>query len=431
MARPPSHLDAALTQLTGSLAQVQGKPVDPVTAPWPEVEAGVIKLLRGPYLPDRPEHQLVALGLAAAFGQRLAASDKAFWFPMREAPEGAMLGFPEALLMLSPFSSVTDALARAQLARLDDVAKDVRRALAEARFAPGAGAPVRLSPADYARLFDPSFLQFLALDKRRMEELWAARPDKLARDLREALGRAGTRLAPESRTQLEQQLVGALHRLDAGKALGEHLEQAPRLAELLVDLFTSTHRTGSAPDEFWEDAVFPLLFIGVPDGFPPLDAEEVRAAQQGADPLLLFLDTVPYRQPAPEDAVLGVFDVGKVGLVHQGLGRSGVPRLLTVDGSSLGPLLASFDARAMAGALTRFTGYLSEKAGKPVQASAPGKQMEDAALALLGEFKTLLASAGSGAVLAMRRLTEAEALSDGALAPVRQALQGPRIILAP
>jgi hypothetical protein len=431
MARPPSHLDAALTQLATSLAQVEGKPVDPLTAPWSEVEAGVIKLLRGAYLPDRPEHQLVALGLAAAFGQRLATSDKAFWFPMREAPEGAMLGFPEAMLMLSPFTSVTDALARAQLAKLDDVLKDVRRALAEARFAPSAGAPVRLSPQDYARLFDPSFLQFLLLEKRRLEELWAARPDKLARDLREALGRAGTRLAPESRTQLEQQLVGSLGRLDAARPFGEQLEQAPRLAELLVDLFASTHRTGSAPDEFWEDAVFPLLFIGVPDSFPPLDAEEVRAAQQGADPLLLFLDTVPYKHTAPEDAVLGVFDVGQVGLVHPSLGRTGVPRLLTVNGEALGKLLQSFDARAVANALSRFSSYLSEKAGKPVQASAPGKQMEEAAVALLGEFKTLLAGPGSAAALAMRRLTEAEALSDAALSPVRQALQGPRIILAP
>ncbi len=432
MARPPSHLDAALAQLAASLAQVEGKPVDPLQAPWPEVESGVIKLLQGPYLPDRPEHQLVALGLAAAFGQRLADSDKAFWFPMRESPEGAMVGFPEALLMLSPFTAVTDALRRAQLGRLDDVAKDVRRALAEARFAPTSGAPVRLSPADYARLFDPSFLQFLSLDKRRLDELWAARPDTLARDLREALGRAGGRLAPESRTQLEQQLVGALGRLEPAKPLGEQLEQAPRLGELLVDLFAATHRTGSAPDEFWEDAVFPLLFIGVPDSFPPLDAEEVRAAQQGADPLLLFLDTVPYRQPAPpEDGVLGVFEVDQVGLAHPGLGRTGMPRLLTVPAATLRRLLPSFDVRAMADALARFTTYLSEKAGKPVQASAPGKQMEEAALALLGELKTLVTSAAGDSTLAMRRLTEAEALSDGALGAVRQGLQGPRIILAP
>ncbi len=129
--------------------------------------------------------------------------------------------------------------------------------------------------------------------------------------------------------------------------------------------------------------------------------------------------------------MLGVFEVTQVGLVHPSLGRTGVPRLLSVNAEALGRLLQGFDARAVAAAVTRFSAYLSEKAGKPVVASAPGKQMEDAALALLGEFKTLLAASGTGSTVAMRRLTEAEALSDVSLAPVRQALQGPRIILAP
>jgi len=432
MARPPSHLDAALEQLTASLAQVEGHAVDPLVAPWPEVEAGVIKLLRGAYLPDRPEHQLLALGLAAAFGQRLVESDGAFWFPMRESPEGVMLGFPQALLLLSPFASVSDALRRAQLARLDDVARDVRRTLGEARFAPAGGTPLRLGPQDYARLFDPAFLQFVCLERRRMDELWAARPDALSRDLRDALSRVGSRIAAESRTQLEQQLIGSLARLDPVRPLGEQVAAAPRLAELLVDLFAATQRTGSAPDEFWEDAALPLLFIGVPEAFPPLDPEEVRAAQQGADPLLLFLDVVPYRQAAPEDALLGVFSVEEVAPLHPGLVRGGVPRLLSAPAAPLERLLAGFDPRAVASALERFTTYLSEKAGKPVQPSAPGKQMQDAALQLLAELKATVAAAGAaGAVLVLRRLTEAEALSDSALGAVRQALQGPRIILTP
>ena len=41
-----------------------------------------------------------------------------------------MLGFPEAVLMLSPFTTVTDELSRGP-ARLDEVAKDVRHAPAE------------------------------------------------------------------------------------------------------------------------------------------------------------------------------------------------------------------------------------------------------------------------------------------------------------
>ena len=57
--------------------------------------------------------------------------------------------------------------------------------------------------------------------------------------------------------------------------------------------------------------------------------------------------------------------------------------------------------------------------------------MEDAALALLSELKGLFDGAPADAQLVMRRLTETEALSDPALVAVREAMQGPRIILTP
>ena len=43
----------------------------------------------------------------------------------------------------------------------------------------------------------------------------------------------------------------------------------------------------------------------------------------------------------------------------------------------------------------------------------------------------MLKAAPADAELVLRRLTETEALSDGALSAVREALQGPRIILTP
>ncbi|HET6984560.1 MAG TPA: hypothetical protein VFI53_20620, partial [Myxococcaceae bacterium] len=152
MASSAGHLDAATQQLAASLARVTGAPVDLKSAPWADIEKGVIRLLMGPFRPEQPEHQLVALGLAGAFADRLIEGDQAFWFPHREAPEGGMLGFPEAVLMLSPFQAVVEALARGKLERLDEVTADIRRALAQARFAPTGGAPVRLRPEDYTRL---------------------------------------------------------------------------------------------------------------------------------------------------------------------------------------------------------------------------------------------------------------------------------------
>ena len=343
-----------------------------------------------------------------------------------------MLGFPEAVLMLSPFQAVVEALSRGKLERLDEVTADIRRALAQARFTPASGAPVRLRPEDYARLFDPGFLQFLLVDGRRAKELWAAKPSVLSADLRSALGRVSIqRMSAESRAQFEQQIAGALARLDPARSFGDQVAQAPRLAELMLTLVAGTRQTGSAPDEFWEQAVLPLLFTGAPTTYPPLDAQDVEAAKQGVDPLALFLDVVPYTSPAPEDGLLGVFPMQEIDVPHPGLAQGGVPRLLRVPRAALQPKLAAYDARATRASIDGFTRYLSEHAGKPVASSASGKQMEDAALALLGELKLLLEGAPADSELVLRRLTETEALSDGALVAVREAMQGPRIILAP
>lgn len=432
MASSSGHLDAATRQLSAGLAKVEGRPIDVAKAPWAEIEQGVIKLLGGPFRPDRPEHQLVAFGLAGALAERLVESDHAFWFPHREAPEGAMLGFPEALLMLSPLQAVLDALARSKLESLDAVTADVRRALGEARFAPVAGGPVRLRPEDYARLFDPGFLQFMVVDARRARELWAAKPAAVSADVRSALARVSPqRMPPESRAQFEQQLTGSLARLDPARSIGDQVAQAPRLAELLVTLAAGTRQTGSAPDEFWTEGVLPLLFTGAPTTYPPLDPDDLEAARKGVDPLALYLDTVPYTTPAPEDGLLGVFPVKDVGVPHPGLAASGVPRLLTVPRAAIQPALDRFDPRASRASLEGFDRYLAEKAGQPVAATPQGQQMEDAALGLLGELKEMLKAAPADAELVLRRLTETEALSDGALTAVREALQGPRIILAP
>jgi hypothetical protein len=432
MASSAGHLDAATQQLAASLERVTGAPIDLKSAPWADIEKGVIRLLMGPFRPEQPEHQLVALGLAGVFADRLISSDQAFWFPHREAPEGGMLGFPEAVLMLSPFQAVMEALSRGKLERLDEVSADIRRALAQARFAPTGGAPVRLRPEDYARLFDPGFLQFIVLDPRRTKELWEAKPSVLASDVRAALGRVSPqRMSAESKAQFEQQIAGALARLDPPQSFGDQVLQAPRLAELMLTLVATSKQTGSAPDEFWEQAVFPLLFTGAPTTYPPLDPQDVEAAKQGVDPLALFLDVVPYSSPAPEDGLLGVFPMQEIDVPHPGLAQGGVPRLLRVPKETLQGKLAAYDLRATRGSLDGFVKYLSEKAGKPIAPSAPGKQMEDAALALLAELKGLLEGVPPDAQLVMRRLTETEALSDPALAAVREAMQGPRIILAP
>lgn len=431
----PQHVHQAQAQLAAALAQVEGKPVDLLQVPWADLEKSVAKLLGGSaFQVNAPQHQALALGIAGAFAARMAAEHQAFWFPNRDSPEGATLGFPEAIIMLSPFGAVMDAMQQGKLARLEDLAADIRRSLGQVRFGAGAnpgaalGQP-KLGPADYQRLFDPGFLQFVVLDPNKTKTVFETRPDALARDVKDALGRTQPPLPQEARQQFEGQIVMSLQRLEATKSLAEQVERAPRLAELMAHMVATVGGTGCAPEEFWHQIVLPLLFIGVPAQFPPLDEDEVEAFKEGAEPLALFVDVVPHAQPAPEEGLLGAFEMSEVGLAHPSMAKVGALRLIQIQAARLKPLLEQFEPDKTVDAVKRFTQYVSEKAGKATGEETPqGKEMLQAAMMLLTDLKRAVTTV-QGGQLCLRRLTEAEAASEQALALVRRAMQSGRIIL--
>lgn len=428
----PPHIEAAVDQLKQAINMVDKVEIDTLKTPWPDLEKSVVKLLKGPFRIDQPEHQVIAVGLAGIFAERLAQEHEAFWFPNRDSPEGASVGFPGALIMLSPFGAVVDSLSQANLSKLEELLKEVRRSLGQARFSPeaGLGGTPKLSPEDYQRLFDPSFIQFITLDPAKAKTAWESAPDKLVREIRDALSRA-TQMPAEAKQQFEGQILAALTRMDAQRPVIEQIERGPRVAELVGHLFGTVDGTGFAPEDFWGEIVLPLLFAGTPAQFPPIENDDVEAFTRGAEPLALFVDLVPYQTQAPEDGLLGAFPASGVQLPHPGFSKSATLRMIKLDREQVLKLVTAFDPAKTKDALARFTAYLEQKSGKPHPKGAAGMQMTDAALALLSDLKRAMeAAAKDKQDVCLRRVTEAEAASEGALNAVRQALRGPRIILA-
>jgi len=427
MAHPaPPHVQSAQAQVAAALQQVEGKPVDLLKAPWTEVEASVPKLLGGAFQVNNPNHQVLALGLAGAFAERLAGEHNAFWFLNRESPEGASVGFPDALMVVSPFNEVMNALAQGKLARLDEVAAGIRRRLGEVRFG-AAGGGQKLSPMDYQRLIDPGFMQFLVMDPAKVQKAFDSKPDALMREVRDALGR--TQLPPEVRQQFEGQVLSVLPQMDPNKSIADQVEMAPRIVELMGHLFGTVASTGAAQNEFWGQLILPLLFIGSPQSFPPVDEEEIEAFNQGAAPLELFVDVVPHSVQAPEEGLLGAFERSEVSPIHKAFERSRAPlHLLKLDTTRIKPLLERFDANQMIDAVRRFTKYMEEKAGKGAPPNPQNEEMLKAASVLLTDLKKVVTE-GKGE-LCLRQMTEGDAMSEQVMAVVRQALNAPRIILA-
>ena len=427
MAHPaPPHVQSAQAQVAAALQQISGKPVDLLKTPWSEVESALPNLLGGAFDPNNQNHQVLALGIGGALAERLAGDHGAFWFLNRESPEGASLGFPDALIVLSPFGEVMNSLIAGKLGRLDELAASVRGMLGKARFGGAAGAQ-KLSAADYQRLIDPGFMQFLVMDPAKTTKAFETTPDVLARDIRDALGRA--QLPKEVRQQFEGQVLTALQQMEPGKKLVEQVDTAPRIVELMGHLFGTQASTGAAQNEFWGHLILPMLFIGTPQDFPPVDEEEIQAFTQGVAPMELFVDVVPHSVQAPDEGLLGAFDRTEVSPLHASFERSRAPlHLLKLNVERLKPLLAKFDANLMVDTVRRFTKYMEEKAGKGAPPNPQNEEMLKAASVLLSDLKKLVTE-GKGEVC-LRQMTEGDAMSERDLAAVRTALQGPRIILS-
>lgn len=427
-ASAPPSVELAYQQLLQGFKAVGMADVDPVKAPWSELEKGIARLLGGALQMDRPDHQAVALGISAIFGKKLAEEDGGFWAQNRESPDGLIMGFPDAIVMLSPFGAAMDALSRASLKQLEDIQKEVRAALGRARLSLAGGPQAKLGPDEYERLFDPAFVQFVVLDEAKLKEAWEQPISGMTRNVRDALDRTGSQLPPEVKKQVESQLLGALSSFDQQKPLLQQLQGAGRFVELAAHLNATNEVTPPAPEEFWAAVALPLLFVGQPQTFPPFDDDEREAVKQGIDPLFLYLDVIPYQFPTEDEGLLGVFGQDDIQLPHPALAAIAPLRLLAVKLDRLAPALEKFDAAQSKAAFARFVEYVKAQTGTALP-TAQSEAVMAQAFALIAEFKKVWDARGKGKP-ALRRLTEAEAAGEQALAVIRKSLHGPRIILA-
>jgi hypothetical protein len=432
----PTH--PAVAQLREAFRAVELGDVDPMTAPWSTVEAGIARMLGGPFTPDSQEHATIATLVAATFGERIRRDLAGFWFPNRAAPGGVAIGFAEAPMMLSPLELVLQALARARLSMLEDVTKDLGGTLARARAEAtlGAGsAPPALGPEDYRRMFDPGFVQFACVDMAKVRAVLARSPAEAARDVEDALSRLPAAVPAQVRASMRDQIAGALKSIPGDEPLSAHAGPALPLVELLVLLGAAVETTRFAPAELWQHLLLPLLHIGPATSFPPLDDEEREALRDGADPLLLYVDTVPFRTPSPdEDGLLGVFPPEKLGVLDPCFADQPTVRVIAVPAGALTPAAAGFDRNALRAAIEAFTRHaVSEAQGAGASAPNVESGLLATALELLGELVRTLGAVGDAPagerVLCVRRAPEAEAASDTTLQELRRAMQASRIIL--
>jgi hypothetical protein len=430
--QPSQH--PAVEQLRQALRAVDLPDLDPMTSAWRELEPGVARLLGGPFSTAQPQHGAVAMLVAAAFGERVCRDLGGFWFPNRGVPGGAAVGFSEVTMMFSPLEIVVQALARASLPSLEDIARDLGGTLARARAGMGGGGQ-RLGPEDYQRLFDPGFVQVACVDVAKVRAALARTPAESAREVDDALGRLPAAVPAEVRSSVRDQIVGSLSALPPTGPLSARVAEAAPLVELVALLESVRETTRFAPSELWQHVLLPLLHIGPAETFPTLDDDDRTAVREGADPLIVYVETLPFRTPAAdEDGLLGVFPGDQLGPLDESLAAVASLRVVTVPAAPIATLAAAFDRTALRQSVERFTRHAVSEAQGPGEA-APNVEsaLLPVALDLLADLVRVVQAVGDAPggerALVIRRAPEAEAAADATLQELRRAMQGSRIIL--
>jgi hypothetical protein len=143
----------------------------------------------------------------------------------------------------------------------------------------------------------------------------------------------------------------------------------------------------------------------------------------------VFVEVVPYEESAPEDGMLGAFAPEELDVPHPRFSEAGTFRLVQLKTDRIAKRLQKFDAEKTRQLIQRFVDECrAQVPSMPAPQQATGQLMQGS-LSLLGDLKRLVSAVKDDQVLCMRRLTEIEAASEGALDQLRTALSAPRIIL--
>ncbi len=427
----PAPMAAALEQLRKTLKSPDGASLDPLTASWADIERGVVPLLGGAFSPQKGGHLDVVFMLASALAERLRLSHGAFWFQNRSTPHGATLGFPNGVLVFSPFETVFEAIGRSKLTEIEAIATQLRAAVE--RSAGSLQGKGTLGPADYQRIFDPGLVQFFAFDPKAAAAVLDATAESTVRDFEHGFSKLANEIPAEVRTQISREVLGALKRLPASSTLAEQLQKAPQLIEFVTLAMAGAGGTGIAPAEFWQQLLLPLLHVGAPETFAAPDEDELEPWKEGADPLLLYVDVVPYQTPAAdEDGLLGVFPADEVGLLDpRWNGAQGV-RLLAIDPALLRTLLDGFDPEQVKASVAKFAEMCTAAAGpSPAPPKESGQpELIDLVIMLAEDLRQIVKLADEkGLAVGLRYATESEASSEPVLGDLRRAIREPRIVL--
>jgi hypothetical protein len=339
----------------------------------------------------------------AWIGETLRRRHGGHWLIAGDEPKTWRLGFSKIMLEISPFSFAEQLLRMGSGAAHKLVAEIDRLYIQhmERKDADGGEVLDRFTAEHYIRLHTIPLGQWLVMDFGTLSRLWNR---AAVRDLGKEVVKQAKRLGAGNAAVVEK-VVDALGKADQTKPIAQQTGDRG-LFEAVAQIIGLRRASAPIAIDVMEKYVLPTMHIGIPDKFPPLDADDLLAMRKGIEMYALYVDVVPHKHQADDQGFLSAIPHDQLSTPYGDRTELEIAKgdWVIVDPKNFKRMLLEFDSKRLLAKYDDFIKYVRSNPKAPRRRD-DGRMLAETVAKSLADMKAcVVASSKDGHSLLFRML---------------------------
>ena len=313
---------------------------------------------------ELPAHSDFWFNFGAWIGEAFRLRHGGNWLILGDEPMDWRLGFSKIMLEVVPF-----VFAQKLLQFGPGVAKNlvseierIRIQHLEQKERDGGKDIDRFTSGHYIRMHTMPLGQWMVMDLKLLERLWNRAPVK---DLVKEIRKAAKKLPPANLPVVDK-MIEALGQSDPEKPIAGQTGDRG-LFEAVAQVLALRRTSPPIAMDVLENMVMPAMHIGVPQKFPPLDAEDFARLRKGIELFALFIDIIPHKYPADDDGFLRCFPHEELSTPYEDRTNLDLAKgdWVILNPSKLKEMLLQYDSKRLLDKYDDFVKYLRSNPKAP------------------------------------------------------------------
>jgi hypothetical protein len=310
---------------------------------------------------------------------------------MGDDPHTWRIGFSKLFLEIAPFVFAEQLLRMGSGATRKMVTEieRIRQLHEEQKTADKGGSLDRFLAQHYIRLHTVPLGQWMSMDFANFAKLWNEAPvSQLVAELKEK----GPRLGPGNAPIVEQ-IVTALARANQDAPIAKQTTDRG-LFEAIAQIVALRRATAPIAIDILERVVMPAMHVGVPEKFPPLDADDLATLRKGIELFAFFVDVVPHKFQADDEGFLGTIPNEQLATPYadRSVLEIGKGDWVIINPGHFVQMLSEFDPQRLLDKYDEFVKYLATVPDAPRRRD-DGRMLAETAVRALADLKQCVITA--------------------------------------